>query len=99
MMLSAHGAARPSTTHAAAMRPVTVRADQWGSRARAAWSERGIARKLIPKALTKHAAASPLVSASTPTATGAPIATSGLGIWTPETTALKIIHADAKPLS
>ena len=54
---------------------------------------------MIPKALTKQAAAVPLVSASKPTATGITTTTSGTGILTPPSSDWKTSHSDAKPLS
>src|SRR5262249_22184734 len=59
--------------------------------------ERGIARNVTPKALTKHAAASPLVSASMPTARGIITATSALGMLQPPRSDWKTSHSDAKP--
>ena len=51
--------------------------DHGASCACSARADRGMARKVIPKALTKHAAASPLLSASMATAIGMTTATSG----------------------
>ena len=53
----------------------------------------------MPKALTKQAAARPLVSASMPTATGINTATSGTGMLTPPSSDWKTSHSEAKPLS
>jgi hypothetical protein len=54
------------------MIPMPIRIDSGASCARSAAGERGIARNVIPKALTNAAAASPPVSARTPTASRAP---------------------------
>jgi hypothetical protein len=58
-----------------------------------------MARNVMPKALTKQAAASPLVNASTPTASGVPMAASGCGVCAPDRSAWNTIHSDAKPFS
>jgi len=59
----------PSRTQAVASTPIASCIDEGASRASADRSERGIARKGMPNALTKQAAASPPVSASMPAAT------------------------------
>ena len=53
----------------------------------------------MPKALTKQAAARPLVSASIPTATGISTANSGLGMLKPASSDWKTSHSETKPLS
>ena len=58
---------KPNTMQAKACIPIPVNIEGDDSRAYSAAVERGMARKVIPKAFTKHAATSPPVSATTPT--------------------------------
>ena len=60
-----------------------IRIDSGASCAWRAAGERGIARNVIPKALTNAAAASPPVSARTPTASVMSGATRGTGLPIP----------------
>ena len=69
--------ASPSPTHATARVAIPICMDRGASCARSASRDRGMARNVIPNALTKQAAASPLVSASMATAIGMITATSG----------------------
>ena len=53
----------------------------------------------MPKALTKQAAARPLVRASSATATGMSTATSDRGMAAPPRSAWNTSHSETKPLS
>ena len=91
--------ANPNATQASASITIAACIESGASRACSASFERGIARNVIPNALTKHAAARPLVSASMQTAIGINTATSGCGILKPPSSDWKTIHSEAKPLS
>ena len=75
--------ASPRATQASASNAIPASIDRGDSCACSASCERGMARNVIPNALTKQAAASPLVSASIPTAIGMTSATSGVGTLEP----------------
>ena len=89
----------PSTTQASASPPIAACMLRGTSRASAARGVRGIARNVIPKAFTKHAAASPLVSASIPTAMAMMRPSSGRGSCGPPRSAWKTSHSETNPLS
>ena len=89
----------PKTTHAIANIAMPACMDRGTSCACSARAERGMARNVIPNALTKHAAARPLASASMATAIGMTTATSGCGIAEPPSKAWKTSHSEANPLS
>src|SRR6185369_1708083 len=92
-------AANPKTAQATARIPMPTRIDTGASCAHSAAGERGIARNVIPKALTNPAAASPAVSASTLTASVMSGATIGARLSMPGSSDWKRSHSLTKPFS
>ncbi len=90
-------AARPKPAHATARITMPIRIDHGASCACAAAGDRGIARKVIPKAFTKPAAASPPVRASAPTARVSSGDTSITGLPIPDSRDWKRSHSLTKP--
>ncbi len=76
-----------------------TRIESGASCARSAAGDRGIARNVIPNALTNPAAASPPVRASTPTASVRRGATRNAGLPMPGSSDWKRSHSLTKPFS
>ena len=90
-------AASPAQATASANMPARI--ETGDSCAAAAASERGSARKVIPKHFTKAAAARPAVSASMPSASTMSTAISGEATPIPGSSAWKSSHSLKKPFS
>ncbi len=89
----------PSRMQARTSKPIPIRIESGDSCACAASSERGMARKVMPKALTNPAAARPPVKASEPTATVISAATTGCEMLTPGRSDWNKSHSPTKPFS
>ena len=87
------------TRHATASTTMPARMDHEASWAAAASGERGMARNVMPKALTKQAAQSPAVRASMPSDSTISTATRGDGAPMPGRSDWKSSHSETKPLS
>ena len=89
----------PAIRHSAANANIAASEKRSASAARLAASVRGAARKVIPNALTKHAAASAADSASNAPTAGTNSFRPHEGNWGLSRIAWKVSHSETKPLN